>query len=431
MRPDELFEKTQSELERLAAERGLTTAADAPRHRLIQSILEATSPAEGHIWTSTLHEPLTQSGKPEHFVIRNLGKGPVELELELVGDTRAFRIPAQELKFVVEGGEGRSVPVEFGIAEPPKGYGAFTRSRVYNAAVRIWDTATGAQVATTRISGLGVGYVDREEVSCMIEPTPRTEAPVHHSPPDVRVAVSPETAAPGGTVRVEWTTSGADHVWEYSGGPGMTVLEDGTFTDMGLDGSERRERTRAFDFTMGWRSHTWEVDAINADGQTRAEATVYLEIPLGYHNARLAIDTIERRILTQIRGYLEEIERRLRAGCIRNNRALDSFGDAYLRDGLTDDILTRMQDVVIHIGTWTIPSMYTNARDLCLCRTPGEQCCVFGKTPGDRSWISVCLSCGADALTLLHELYHYSAGHDFGNEDKAFAISDGAAGCFS
>jgi hypothetical protein len=59
-----------------------------------------------------------------------------------------------------------------------------------------------------------------------------------------------------------------------------------------------------------------------------------------------------------------------------------------------------------------------------LCEVTSEGS-FYGVTPRDRSFVGICLAIGADAMPLLHELYHYAATRDNGNEEKAFQVSSG------
>jgi hypothetical protein len=176
-------------------------------------------------------------------------------------------------------------------------------------------------------------------------------------------------------------------------------------------------RSASYDIRIG-ETTRFIVSATNADGSTRADAVVYTKVRVGYHDASTPAGGIPEAEVRRIRGELEDNDRRLNAGCIRNNDELDRFGDPYLRGQLTDDILAAMRQVLIITDRDRLPSRYRETARLC---TDG----VYGEVPTDKAYLAICREVGADELTLLHELYHYAAIRDSGNEFKAEAISTG------
>ena len=122
---------------------------------------------------------------------------------------------------------------------------------------------------------------------------------------------------------------------------------------------------------------------------------------LGHHalfvGSGVVIPPYEREI-ERLAAILREIEEKLNGGCIRNNSELDRFGDPYLRDGLTADILNAMYYLVVYPDDDFLPDL--GARTKC-------DMGVYGYTPGNKEYVMICLRKGADGLTLLHELEHY------------------------
>jgi hypothetical protein len=196
------------------------------------------------------------------------------------------------------------------------------------------------------------------------------------------------------------------------------VLPTGTFTDWGGGTGPVSGTSRTYDITFG-RTAAFVIGARNVDGVTTERVTAWAKTAVGYHAASTPAGGVFESEVERIRRDLEDIDRRLRGGCIRDNTDLDRFGDPYLRGALTDDVLNAMRNVLVYIGPEKLPTIHRTSR---LCE-PG----VYGVTPMDRSFVAICRAIDADSLTLLHELYHYAATRDNGNEEKAFAVS---LGCF-
>ncbi|HEC13918.1 MAG TPA: hypothetical protein ENI80_11865 [Acidiferrobacteraceae bacterium] len=223
------------------------------------------------------------------------------------------------------------------------------------------------------------------------------------------------------------------------------MLPEGVFTDWG-GGASNVFPTTSDTFTMD-AGRTWSFDivAINEDGQTEDREILYSKIPVGYHAATVPGAPVRESDLRLIRSYLEDIDRRLNDNVLttlpgyieeHNRRIPDddaeyrfpAFGDmAYLSGGvgtgnLTDDILNAMRDVLIYISANTLPRGY---RPGTITVPEREALCSSGAVYGisTREWVSICRDIGANGLTLLHELFHYASTSNNGDETRAFAIS--------
>lgn len=257
-----------------------------------------------------------------------------------------------------------------------------------------------------------------------------------------------------GSVEVNWSVSdtppnAATAVWLGSGHPGMDVLPDGVFTDMG-GGSSNVFPTTSDSFTIDISRTTFiDIHATNEDGERRDRETFFSRIRVGYHDAAVPGAPVRERDLRLIRGHLEDIDRRLNDNVLTglpdfvaefNRRVPDSafpdFDDIeYLSGGvgtgnLTDDILAAMQDVLIYISADSMPRGFrpgtiTVPDRRALCEETIRDGVVVGAVLGKatREWVSICVDSGADEVTLLHELFHYASTSNNGNEARAFAIS--------
>ena len=263
-------------------------------------------------------------------------------------------------------------------------------------------------------------------------------------------SVIPGTSIPANTGRVEvsWSVSdtppsAATAVWLGSGTLGMEVLPEGVFTDMGGGASNVFPTTSDSYTTDIGRTSFINIHATNEDGGASDRETFFAKIRVGYHNATVP-GGVRERDLTLIRGYLDEIDRRLNDNVLTNlpdyiedfnshagEEVFPDFDDMdYLSGGvgtgnLTDDILSAMQDVLIYISADTMPRGYrpgaiTRPGRTALCEE-GEEGRVIGKST--REWVSICTESGADDLTLLHELFHYASTSNNEDEARAFAIS--------
>lgn len=263
------------------------------------------------------------------------------------------------------------------------------------------------------------------------------------------------TSANTGSVEVTWSVSdtpprAATAVWLGFGQPGMDVLPEGVFSDVG-GGSSNVFPTTSGSFTSDiGRTSYIEIHATNADGGTQDREWFYSKIRVGYHSATVPGAPVRQRDLDTIRGYLEEIDRRLNDNVLTNlpdyiadfnsrvpaDQRFPEFDDIdYLSGGvgtanLTDDILNAMRDVLIYVSADTMPRGWrpgtiedSERRALCadVVRDGEVVGTVYGKST--REWVSICLASGADDLTLLHELFHYASTSNNGDEARAFAVS--------
>ena len=254
------------------------------------------------------------------------------------------------------------------------------------------------------------------------------------------------TSTPGntGSVEVTWNVSGATAIWLGTGQPGMDVLPDGVFTDVGGGSSNVFPTTNgSYAFDIG-RTSYMEIRATNADGTATDREWFFSKIRVGYHNATTPGAPVRQRDLDRIRGYLEDAGRRLNEDALTNlpeyvvdynsrvpaGEAFPEFADmAYLSGGvgtgnLTDDILAAMQNVLVYIAAETMPRgwrpgtiVIAGRRALC----DGTAGTIYGIST--REWVSICVDARADELTLLHELFHHASVSNNGDEARAFAIS--------
>lgn len=355
-------------------------------------------------------------GRAKTLDLRNQSGRPLRLRLDVLDDgSGAFTVAAKAPPLLVRPGGRLRIPLTF----RPRAAGVLmTRSQRHWGEARLWDDNAQRFVGLVPLVGRGPGYVPLAGLSCMYDPLPEPPLPVGNSPPAVSLRVRPEIGWSGEPLHVEWSVSGAETTWEGFYRPGDEVLPAGTFTDWGGSTGLAGVSSRVYDATFG-RTTTFAIDARNADGTTTERVTAYAKTAVGYHAASTPAGGVPESEVAGIRRDLEDIERRLLGGCIRDNTELDAFGDPYLRGALTDDILAAMQDVLVYTGPEKLPTAHRASR---LCE--GGR---YGVTPSDRSFVAICRALDADSLTLLHELYHYAATRDNGNEEKAFAVS---IGCF-
>ena len=261
--------------------------------------------------------------------------------------------------------------------------------------------------------------------------------------------VIPGTSTPAntGTVEFSWsvTDTPPDAATAVSIGfssPGLEVVPEGAATDSGGGHSSIFPTTSgSFDVDIE-RTHAIEIYASNADGSSEDLERLYAKIPVGYHDATIAGSPINQRDLDLVRGYLEEVEGKLRDDVLTNlpdyieeynslvpeEHHFPDFDDMeYLSaavgtGGLADDILDAMRGVMIYIDPHTMPRGWrpgtiTDPDRKALCESDR----VYGKST--RNWISVCLKIGAADMTLLHELFHYASTSNNRDCLRAFAVS--------
>lgn len=155
--------------------------------------------------------------------------------------------------------------------------------------------------------------------------------------------------------------------------------------------------------TLGELGQVYTLIAKNKHGSSEARVIVVPQVWIGYNMAVCVgcspcQDCGRTPEIERLAAILREIEGKLNDGCIRSNSELDRFGDPYLRDGLTADILNAMYYLVVYPDDDFLPDL--GARTKC-------DVGVYGYTPGNKEYVMICLRKGADGLTLLHELEHY------------------------
>ncbi len=155
--------------------------------------------------------------------------------------------------------------------------------------------------------------------------------------------------------------------------------------------------------TLGELGQVYTLVATNKHGTAEARVIVLPKVWVGYHTAVCVgcspcQECGRTSEAERIGAILREIDGKLSAGCITNNTELDRFNDPYLRGALTADILSAMRTLVIYPASTYMPDL--GARTMC---ERGS----YGYTPGDKTYVMICLREGADGLTLLHELEHY------------------------
>jgi hypothetical protein len=331
------------------------------------------------------------------------------------------------------------------------------------AAIRLWSKDPKSKkkvlIASTVVETRSPIFVP--ELHCMETARREQRARKGNSPPVITMtAVKPGTSVSKNTGEVElsWEITGAAEMEDYLSYPDAEVLEPGSFT--GAGGWECSchvtPASNSYIYTAG-STITQTLHARNADGEVYEHETIYYTTSVGYHNARCpAGGTIHTDELDTIRAFLEEIDARLRSNALVDlpgfvdewNSTIEErigrgelpesardymfpeFDDMDYLSGrvgtgsLADDILSAMDNVLIYIKSYTLPRGYrpgtlpAGRRALC------DE--VYGRAyhsdaHPDCDWVAVCLDIDADALTLLHELYHYATGS--GNEFKAVAVS--------
>lgn len=417
MRPERPTGRSRSELLVLARALGLHGVTRLPKAALARVIEVVRSrQAAPAVRLGAADLVFDRPGRVRALDLRSHSAGPLRLRLEVLDESGAFTLPAKAPPLLLRPRARVRIPVTF---RPRVGGVLMTRMRRYHGEARFWDVDAQRVVGQVTLVGQGPGYVPLEGLACLYDPLPDRPAHVGNSPPVVSLRVRPEIGWSGEPLHVEWSVSGADTVWEGVDRPGAEVLPAGVFTDWGGGTGPAGATSRVYDTAFG-RTTTFVIGARNADGATTERVTAWAKTAVGYHTASTPAGGVLASEVAAIRRDLEDIDRRLRGGCIRDNTALDTFGDAYLRGALTDDILAAMQNVLVYIGPEKLPTAHQMSR---LC----EGGTVYGVTPRDRSFVAICRAIRADSLTLLHELYHYAATRDNGNEEKAVAVS---VGCF-
>ncbi|ABK15384.1 hypothetical protein [Methanothrix thermoacetophila] len=401
------------------------------------------------------------------LLLKNTGKKDVTVVLELAG-SKALSVPEKYRTLRIKANGYARIPYRFGKMDI--GWPIALSGR-HTAAIRLWsrDPKSKKKVLIANMVVETRSPIFVPELHCMETTEQEQRARKGNSPPVITMsAVKPRTSVPKNTGEVElsWEIRGADEMHDYIFYPGAEVLEPGTFTDAGgwECSCHVTPSSNSYIYTAG-PTIIQTLHARNADGEVYEHETIYYTTRVGYHNARCpAGGTIHTDELDTIRGFLEDIDARLRSNALEDlpefvddwNRTIEErigrgelsesardymlpeFDDMDYLSGrvgtgsLADDILSAMENVLIYIKPYTLPRGYRAGT------LPPERhalCdCVYGRTyhsPGhpDCNWIAVCIgrvSCNghtgsADALTLLHELYHHATGS--GDEMRAVAVS--------
>ena len=378
--------------------------------------------SEGFVKKSDL--TFHKDGQSRKAVIRNRTGETVTLDLELLDPKGAFQLPVG--KITLKPKQSYALPVRY---EEPSSTGlAYAYSGPLRGGVRIRDVADDNIVGTINFEADALARIRIEDVDCMREVETSKRDAGNDFAPSLFLEVDKPYARPGETVRFNYSTIEADEVTESWSFPGAEILSDGQRTDYVGGGPSDPIAPNGNFYVELDRTTSLQISARNDDGVIQKSVQTRLLSNVGYENVVTPSGPAYRSDMSRIRRHFESLEERLRDGCIRDAEELDCFGDPYLRGDLTDDILEAMQDVIVHYTLDTIPEAYTQSGpQLCQCPETGGECdggcCVFGLVPADRTWASICDVAGANELTLLHEMYHYAADHDWESEPKAFAVS--------
>jgi len=320
-------------------------------------------------------------------------------------------------------------------------------SGIRRAGLQAWEKSKKPELLVSiPISAKGPVLVPQP--NCMIGETLEPHKKAGNSPPTITItAVKPGTSIPRNTntVEISWEIEHADELWAGYFHPSCEVREPNTFIDMG--GWENSETVTPATYTFTYSpgaTLNLVLFARNADGEVYQSEMIFYAARVGYHDARCpaggSIDTDE---MADVRAELEEVEGLLRADALHD---LPTFVEEWNRDAppgyqfgsfdlgmdylsgrvgtgsLADDILSAMQEVLIHIKPDTLPRGHrpgtttgTDRPDACSEYVVGRTYYSFDHP--DCNYLLVCRNNGADALTLLHELYHYATG--MGDSDGA------------
>ncbi len=396
------------------------------------------------------------------LILKNRSKKSITLKIVLAG-SKAFSIPEKYLKVRIKPNSYAKIPLKF--RERCIGW-PIALSAIHRASIQLWkeDGKRKTLVESIRVDARAPLCVPK--LRCMDSTERKGQyRKSNSSPVIVMTAVKPRTTVTKNTGEVElsWEISGADEIDDWISHPDIEVLEPGSLTAGGGEECYPHETParNTYTYTAG-PTLTQTLEARNDDGVVYEHETIYWTAPVGYHNARCpAGGQIHTDELGIVRGFLEDIDARLRADALVHlpefieewNNALNERDDipedmkerfrfpyfddmAYLSGpvgsgNLADQILNSMRDVLIYTKPSTLPRGYRpgtlHEGRLPLCYDGGR---VAGKTAyfarhPDCNWIAICLEFGADGLTLLHELYHYTTGMgDDDYEKRAVAVSN-------
>ncbi|WP_369425642.1 hypothetical protein [Methanothrix sp.] len=403
---------------------------------------------------------LTITKSSNALLLKNTGKKDLTLSVELAG-SKALSVPEKYRTLKIKANGYARIPYRFG--KMNIGWPIALNGR-HTAAIRLWSKDPKSKkkvlIANTIVETRSPIFVT--DLHCMETTEQEQHAMKGNSPPVITMrAVKPGTSVPKNTGEVElsWEITGADVMEDYITSPDAEVLEPGSFTAGG--GWECSPHvtppSNSYIYTPG-PTITQTLHARNADGEVYEHETIYYTASVGYHKARCpAGGTIHTDELGTIRSFLEDIEARLRSNALADlpefvedwNRTIEEriergelpdrardfmfpeFDDMDYLSGrvgtgsLADDILSAMENVLIYIKPYTLPRGYRPgtlpADRHALCDGGIYGITHYSARHPDCNWVAVCLDMGSDALTLLHELYHYATGS--GDEHKAFAVS--------
>jgi hypothetical protein len=469
MNEHELFTQPHDELLRIATDLGIANVSALTKGQLVHAIAVALAAQEqGRPWAQTARVVFRPAEQMQTALIRNQADRPVRLSLELVDSNEAFTIPTELQDVVLQGRDALSVPVRF--SPSVKGV-PITTSVPYAAGIHVWDREANCIVATVQLLATGPGY---QTAPCVLSPQP--EGSRDQPLPKVYLEITPEwTLTYQQNAHVKYrlsrefdehgnVISGATEIMtEFCDWPSF-IMEDDQATDEFCYFTSFQPISyppdkpffeKEFDIAH-FGASSIHIFARDTAGQiTHRYVATHVLQPIGYCNARTP-GPVYRSTINALSGFLYLIEASLKAHKIQNNTALDQFpNSSYLRYELEDDILTKMQDVIIFTDFGELPfagryetifddpSKPTNwwqvDKDKPLCWIDPANPIKAHYGSSTRKWVSICYQKYppnpprppvADATTLLHELYHYAvredqiADHDL-EEAKAIAISRG------
>lgn len=436
----QLFTQPHEELLRIAADLGITNAPALTTGQLVHAIAVAqATEKQGIPWAQTPRIVFRPAERMQTALIRNPADQPVRLSLEAVDRNGAFVIPAEFEDVVLQGRDALSVPVRF--SPPIKGV-PITNSASYTGAIYIWDRAANCIMATVRLSATGPDY---QAAPRLVPSQPRgsDQNAKGLAAPAVYVRATPEWSAdPGQTIHVEWSVGGATEVETWIGQPGTGgILEDTEATDWADWGGppvltdSSHGASDDFYRVLG-SGFSFSVRATNRDLLLTTERHVracllqpIIDQAQNQYGSARTPGPVYRSTLNALCGFLRDIENKLSVkNCIRSNEDLWRFwfsdhapgsSHHYLYGSgpppnLTQDILTKMNNIIIFTDQFTLPSA---GRYVCGDRVLSEiesqqvLCNNYKYGTFAEEWVGICYTNDphapkAGAATLLEMLYY-------------------------
>lgn len=415
-----------------------------------------------------------ESTKVINLSLKNPFSETTELSLKIVGSRDSFRLPKDHQKVTLPPRSRVTIPVVF---SPEKSFRIMAAQVPYITHVQVWDRKRKKLIHTYPLKAEGPGYVPAGKTRCYHHPDGSSSPPSpHNSPPSVFLTVyKPGTTRWANMDEVDYyhRVSGLESdgdilelSWSYTvpatGGGFPEGHGDGVVYTY-PDGTDHFERTSTFDID---RSYRVDVRARNSEGSDHDWEWLYGKIGTGFRHACLPQDyqTPESEITT-IRHFLEDIEAWLLTDDLGrlddyvtyfNNHIMSDPAAASCRDhsfhdggcrfviddfdyltapsgsgGLTDDMLgaLRHNPLLMYTKTSTMPRGFRNdehriPREILCDRSVGLTSGADTRVAGEYAdFTAICRELGADSLTLIHELFHYSARQNWWSEDRAFAVS--------